>query len=165
MVLDCWERGTIGATSVPLRYFSIRRRETKDWSIERKVSGSALRANLSSLKTTKRSETPEGFGRKPGHTGYLGTWLDYERGEGETLTDVKAMEGVNTCPLITVKCQNETSVTTIGDVFLTTYTSVPSQCTKFFHEPTHQMQFHNVCIRDRQQRSTRHGEAGSTSMV
>ena len=29
MVLDCWSRGGTGITSAPLRYFSIRRRETK----------------------------------------------------------------------------------------------------------------------------------------
>ena len=60
MVADCrrmgWSRpSTSGteATSTPWRYFSIRRMETRDWSMLMSVSGSALSANLSSSKTVK----------------------------------------------------------------------------------------------------------------
>jgi hypothetical protein len=73
------------------------------------------------------------------------------KGKGEwrnMLTDVKAIEGVNTCSLIIVKCQNETSVTTMGVVFLTTTLQSPP-IDKQLHEATHQMQFHNVYIRNR----------------
>lgn len=53
IVWDCCSMGGTGVTSLAFRYFSIRRIDTKLWSILMKVSGSALRANFNSLNTVE----------------------------------------------------------------------------------------------------------------
>ena len=120
-VFDCWSRGGTAITSAPLRYFSIRRRETKLWAndentLEWKIIENIPEACWWKFRVEHWAQTSS---PRKLHKNILLVITPLTKPTRQSPSiDVNAIEGVSSCCLTIAKCQNDTSVTKMGKPFL-----------------------------------------------